>query len=78
MKHPKASSINMLSSACLDLILSKANHHRFMNPRQAAVSFDVSGRLLIFIQVRFVVILLNRIHRYSLGGLRLCVVPSTH
>lgn len=49
-----------------------------MNTRQATVSFDASGRLLIFIQVRFVVILLNRSRSYSLGGLRLCVLQSTH
>lgn len=78
MKHSTASSINVLSSASLDSILLKANHHRFVNIWQATVSFDASGRLLMFIQVRFVVILLNRSCTYSLGGLRLCVLQSTH
>lgn len=78
MKHPTASSINMLSSASLDSILSKANHHRFMTTRLATVSFDASGRLLMFIQVRSVVILSNRRGTYSLGGLGLCVLQSTH
>lgn len=77
MKHPTASSINMLSSASLDSILSKENHHRVVNTWQATVSFDASGRLLVFIQVRFLVIQ-QKLNRNSLGGLRLCGLRSTH